>query len=282
MPRGRRCETIGAAAVNSARRVPSPPSRLARRREGLHTGAPRRFTRLGGFAGDTNHACPRPVGGTGRHTSRKEQTPVRRWLWPALLAAAVAAALGAATLATARASDGRHGDRNRTEQKSTASTESTSSSSSSSDSTVCGEDVTWLQTSISGDRFEIDGGKIALSKTHNPKVIELAQTLIKDHTQSLQSAIELAAKLGIDVPSEPTPSMQWELEEVGELSGTAFDHDYSELEVQDHIQDIQETTDEVKMGCNDEVRDEASKDIPMLQYHLQLAQEALASAANES
>jgi len=207
---------------------------------------------------------------------------VRRRLVPALLALAVAAALGAATLA--RAEDGHHGDRNRTEQKtaSSSSTTSSSASSSSSDNSVCGEDVTWLQTSISGDRFEIDGGKLALTKTHNPKVIELAQTLIKDHTQSLQSAIELAAKLGIDVPSEPTPSMQWELEEVGELSGTAFDHDYSELEVQDHIQDIQETTDEVKMGCNDEVRDEASKDIPMLQYHLQLAQEALASAANES
>lgn len=146
---------------------------------------------------------------------------------------------------------------------------------------LCGLDIVWLKTSAEGDLFEIQGGKLALKKSSNQAVITLAQTLISDHTQSLHETQQVASKLGVDLPSEPSPSQQWELEELGEMSGATFNHDYSELEVLDHEQDIEETQDEINLSCNPTVRDLAKSDIPMLQKHLQLAKQALQSSGPE-
>jgi putative membrane protein len=146
---------------------------------------------------------------------------------------------------------------------------------------VCGLDIVWLQTSAEGDVFEIRGGKMALGKSHNPKVRKLAATLVKDHTKSLHETEMVAKELGVDVPMTPSPTERWQLEEIAEMRGAEFNHDYSELEVLDHIQDIQEAKDEVELGCNTKVQSLAKQDIPVLQYHLRLAREALRSAGHE-
>lgn len=142
-------------------------------------------------------------------------------------------------------------------------------------------DEQWLQTSIAGDRFEIAGGKIAEAKG-SPIVQALGARLIKDHTQSLEESVALAKRLGIEVPTEPEPSMQWELSIVRSLSNAQFNYWYSSLEVKDHQQDIQETTDEVNDGTNQDVRKLASTDLPMLQTHLELSEQALKASPNTS
>ena len=136
-------------------------------------------------------------------------------------------------------------------------------------------DEEWLKMSIEGDTFEIRGGKLALQKATTPEVKTLAETLIKDHTKSLADAVKVAKKLGIEVPDSPSPSQQWELRVVATFSGKDFDRWYSDLEVQDHIQDIQEAKDEVDKGCNKDVRQLAKDDIPVLEKHLELAKAAL-------
>jgi putative membrane protein len=140
-------------------------------------------------------------------------------------------------------------------------------------------DEEWLMMSIQGDLFEIQGGKLAQQKGTTQKVRDLGATLVKDHTESLMEATELAKKLGIPVPSEPSPTQQWELQVVAQFSGTAFDRWYSKLEVKDHMQDIQEAQDEAEKGCNHDVREDAEDEIPVLEKHLHLAEEALASVS---
>jgi putative membrane protein len=138
-------------------------------------------------------------------------------------------------------------------------------------------DKEWLMSSIEGDRFEIAGGKIAEQKATNAQVKALGARLVADHSKSLASAVALARRLHIDVPDSPSPSEQWELKTVSRFSGAAFDKSYADLEVQDHIQDIQETSDEVDMGSNRAVRNEAKTDLPVLKQHLALARAALAA-----
>jgi putative membrane protein len=147
---------------------------------------------------------------------------------------------------------------------------------------VSAQDANWLTTSISGDRFEIMGGKIALQKSDNPAVRALGQRLIKDHTKSLNDAAKIAGTLGIKVPKDPTPSEIWELKLVSNLSGEQFDYWYSTLEVYDHSQDLEETHMETASGTNAMVRNEARKDIPMLTMHLHLSKRAVAAARAES
>ena len=147
--------------------------------------------------------------------------------------------------------------------------------SSKSTSKVSAADEQYLKTGLAGDLFEITGGKIAKAKSNNPAVTRLANRLISDHAKSFSDDAKLARKLGVDVPTSPLPSQIWELKMVASLRGKAFNHWYSSLEVYDHVQDIQEASDEVKDGTNSEVRDSARMEIPTLRLHLALARAAL-------
>lgn len=144
--------------------------------------------------------------------------------------------------------------------------------------TVSGLDKEYLTTSMQGDRFEIRGGKLAESRSHSPAVLRLAHRLVTDHAKSLHEDAALARKLHVSVPGSPTPSELWELQSVSALHGRAFDHWYSSLEVYDHMQDIQETSDEVSDGSSAQVRKDARAELPVLRKHLRLARKALAAS----
>jgi len=132
--------------------------------------------------------------------------------------------------------------------------------------------------SIEGDRFEIAGGQLAQQKAASSAVKQFGARLIEDHSKSLQDAIEVATKLGIEVPAEPSPTQQWELRAVSQYSGSEFDHWYSDLEVQDHMEDIDAAQDEVEKGCSRKVRQLAKDDLPVLQQHLEIAQSLLSAS----
>jgi putative membrane protein len=141
-------------------------------------------------------------------------------------------------------------------------------------------DEEWLMMSIEGDRFEIAGGHIAQQKGTIPQVRDLGARLVADHSKSLQDAIDVAHTLGIEVPDSPSPSQQWELRVVAHFQGSKFDRWYSDLEVQDHIQDITEAQDEVDKGCNDKIKQLAADDLPVLHEHLTLAKAALEASSH--
>jgi putative membrane protein len=141
-----------------------------------------------------------------------------------------------------------------------------------------GLDEEYLTTSMRGDLFEIDGGKIALARSRNRAVDRLARRLIKDHSKSYDDAARLARRLGVEVPNAPTASEIWELKVISHLrAGHTFNHWYASLESYDHVQDISETTDEVQNGKLRAVRKSAKDELPMLYKHLELSRRTLAA-----
>jgi putative membrane protein len=142
-------------------------------------------------------------------------------------------------------------------------------------SPASGLDKEYLKTSMQGDLFEIIGGKLALKRSHNAAVLRLAKRLVIDHSKSFSDAAKIARRLGVDVPKSPTPSEVWELTVVRSMHGKGFDRWYSSLEVFDHRQDIDETSDEIKDGSNKAVADDAKQDLPVLREHLKLAEAAV-------
>jgi putative membrane protein len=136
-----------------------------------------------------------------------------------------------------------------------------------------------LKTSIQGDRFEIEGGRMAVSGATNPTVRALGARLVTDHRKSLSEAVRMAKRLGISVPKTPTTSMEWELAILSRFAGAPqFNGWYSKLEVQDHKQDIDESKDEVSKGTNLGIRRLARQDLPTLRLHLKRSYEALAAS----
>jgi putative membrane protein len=132
-------------------------------------------------------------------------------------------------------------------------------------------DKLWLQTAISGDRFEIQGGQIAQTRAGSQAVKDYGSRLVADHTKSLKAAMALAKAHGVQIPRAPTPTQQWELRAIAGQSGAVFDTLYVDLETADHEQDIAEAHDEVSDGTNAGVRAEAKKELPTLVTHLKIA-----------
>src|SRR4051794_20638533 len=133
--------------------------------------------------------------------------------------------------------------------------------------------------SIEGDLFEIQGGKLALQKATTPAVKSLGDRLARTTASRCRTPWTSPRSSASAGPTSPSPTQQWELTVVSTFSGTAFDRWYADLEVKDHMQDIDETSEAVDEGCcNDEIRALAREDLPMLRQHLQLAQAALGAA----
>ena len=136
------------------------------------------------------------------------------------------------------------------------------------------QDVNWLETSASGDRFEIVAGRLAEQRGTSPAVRRLGARLVRDHSRSLGELRSVARALGVRVPSAPTPSEVWEINVVRSFTGHGFDVRYASLEVKDHQQDISETSFEAHRGQDPQVMKLARQDLPMLRTHLRLSMAA--------
>lgn len=143
---------------------------------------------------------------------------------------------------------------------------------------VSGLDERWLKVHIETNLFEIAGGQAALTKATTDEVRELAQHLVADHTVALQEATALAQRLGVAVPTAPSPLQQWALRAVATFSGADFDRWFADLQVEGHRQAIIEAQTEVARGCNRKVRRLAAASLPVLEEHLAHAEAALPPA----
>ncbi len=130
---------------------------------------------------------------------------------------------------------------------------------------------------MQGDRFEIIGGQLAMTHSDNARVRNLGHRLKVDHQRALKRSAAAAHSRDVDVPHEPSPSEQWELDMLSQLRGFAFDLAYTSLEVKDHEQDISEATSESKTGSDDDVVHLARRAIGMYHRHLHLSHVAFKS-----
>ena len=87
--------------------------------------------------------------------------------------------------------------------------------------------------------IDVAAGKQALVKTHNPKVRDFAQEMVRDHTAVNDKALALVKKLGVTPQPNPTSAglqtqATAERAKLAKLNGAAFDRAYAANEVAYH------------------------------------------------
>ncbi|HWD71840.1 MAG TPA: DUF4142 domain-containing protein [Actinomycetota bacterium] len=137
-------------------------------------------------------------------------------------------------------------------------------------------DISFLRSASQGNIFEITGGTMAATQSVTPESRALGLKLASDHTAAQVSLAALAARYGVSLPATMSDEQSSELAGVASTTGARFDDEYSELEVQDHTQDIKDFKTEIKKGRNADVRTFAAASLPLLQTHL-----ALSAAVND-
>jgi putative membrane protein len=152
-------------------------------------------------------------------------------------------------------------------------------------------DNSFLQKAIEANAAEVELGKMAESKSQNPRVKEFASMLVKDHTDALNrlQGVNSGSQSTQQTASEIPLSQQHQQlrDRLSKLSGDAFDRQYVNAMVTEHQKDIRQFEREVGSqtsgvrekpteGSNQPVgTDEKSVTrelIPTMKRHLQQAQ----------
>jgi putative membrane protein len=116
-------------------------------------------------------------------------------------------------------------------------------------------------------------GQIVAGKTKNPAVKQFAQMMVKDHTPVLNELQELAQSKNLnfnDALPDDAQSLQTKL---SSDTGTQLDKDYMDGMLEDHQKDVQEFTDQSQKAKDPDLKQWASKTLPILQKHLEKAQQ---------
>jgi len=83
--------------------------------------------------------------------------------------------------------------------------------------------------------------------------------------------MSVASSKGITLPTTLDEKHQKELTKMSAMSGAEFDRAYSKLMLSDHTKDVSEFEKQSTKGTDADLKAFASKTLPTLQEHLQLA-----------
>jgi len=138
-----------------------------------------------------------------------------------------------------------------------------------------GSDDSFVTKAAQGGLAEVELGQLAVQKATNPKVKEFGQKMVDDHTKANDELKAIAGQKGLTMPTQADSKSESTKNKLSNLSGAAFDRAYMQDMVSDHKTDVSEFQKEADKGTDPEVKAFASKTLPTLQQHLQLAQETL-------
>jgi putative membrane protein len=138
-------------------------------------------------------------------------------------------------------------------------------------------DEDFIKRAASAGKWEVESSRLALSQQSPGTVIELAQVIIRDHTQANQRLMELAESKAVEVPDEMMPEHMTMLGQLQQVQGEQFFRTYEQMQLQAHQEAI-DLFQRCAQYCQDpQVREYAASTLPTLQAHLDHVQEAQAS-----
>lgn len=137
-------------------------------------------------------------------------------------------------------------------------------------------DQKFMTMAAMGGMAEIEMARLALQKSGNESVKQYAQKMIDDHTMAGDELKRLASIKGITLPMQPDAKQMAMMAKLQRLSGAEFDMMYvKEAGVKAH-QDMEKLFMKESMNGKDmEAKTFASKTLPTVRMHLQMAREMM-------
>ena|SRR5690349_21115320 len=135
-------------------------------------------------------------------------------------------------------------------------------------------DNTFVNKAAEGGMAEVQLAQLAQTKAQSQAVKDLANTLYNDHTKANEMLKSIASKDNITLPTSMDAKSQAEYNRLQGLSGADFDREFVKHAIKDHKEDINVFQREVNHGTNSDVKNWASQNLPKLQEHLRMAENA--------
>ncbi|ANN74209.1 DUF4142 domain-containing protein [Bordetella bronchialis] len=140
-------------------------------------------------------------------------------------------------------------------------------------STLAGADKDFLENAAQGGLAEIEGSKLAQTKSSNADVKQFADQMIKDHGKANEELMALAKQKGYTPPDKPSMMQRTEIKALSVTDGTTFDKMYvSRIGVSAHEDTVKLFQKAASEAKDADIKAWASKTLPTLQHHLEMAQ----------
>ena len=139
---------------------------------------------------------------------------------------------------------------------------------------VSAADKKFAMTVAQTDLAEIQLGNMALEKGTDPKVKEIAQKLVDDHTKTSNAMKDIATKKGLPVPTETDAKHKALATKLEGESGKQFDKDFLDANSKDHHKVVQLFQKESTDGKDPDIKQFATQFLPAIQEHTTMIDQA--------
>jgi putative membrane protein len=142
-------------------------------------------------------------------------------------------------------------------------------------------DRTFLVTASSGGAAEVDLAKLAEQNSGDGAVKTFARRMVQDHTEGNEELSKQADAVKIQL-AKPDAEQKQVREGLAALQGPEFDIEYLRVQVQDHQRAAQLFEYEIGSGQDAAIQRLASKLLPTILIHLQMARDLLARSSAQN
>jgi len=139
--------------------------------------------------------------------------------------------------------------------------------------TLSDTDRDFIMKAAQGGKMEVQLGQLAADKASNSDVKQFAQRMVDDHSRANEELMRIASQYNVTVSDALTPEAEKTHHRLATLSGAAFDREYMSHMVKDHNKDVAEFEKVSNQAGNADLKNFASKTLPTLREHLQLAKD---------
>jgi len=131
-------------------------------------------------------------------------------------------------------------------------------------------DSEFMTKAASGGMLEVELGKQVAARAVTPEAKAFAQKMVSDHTKSNAELMALATKNNLTLPATLGDEHAKVLKDVVEEKGVKMDQEYLKEMLKDHQEDVKEFTDASIKATDPEIKAFATKNVPILQMHLDM------------
>ncbi|MBB6242607.1 DUF4142 domain-containing protein [Rhodanobacter sp. MP1X3] len=137
-------------------------------------------------------------------------------------------------------------------------------------------DTVFIENAAKDGMAEVQMGQMAISKSSDDQVKQLAQHIVDDHTKANVALKTLAESKKVSFPSNTANDAQKQSDGLKATKGTSFDQAWSKAMVKDHQDAIKMFTDEGKQTKDTDIQQFVKTTLPTLKSHLESAQKLAA------
>jgi putative membrane protein len=135
-------------------------------------------------------------------------------------------------------------------------------------------DQRFVREAAADNQFEIQLSQFVEQQAQEPQVKELAQKLAQDHQRAQQELQEVAQGINLQLPTQLERWQQEKLQAMQQKHGKHLEMHYVFGQVGGHTTDLLKYQYEAEHGENAQVKQYAQRTIPILEKHLDMAQQA--------